>query len=46
MRQFFDISHANSILAPLVRELPWTHNPLSLTPSKRDEERKFSVHSG
>lgn len=31
----------HSKLAPLVRELPWTHNLLIMSRCKRDEEREF-----
>ena len=31
----------NTVLAPLLRELSWTHNLLILGKSKRDEEREF-----
>ncbi|MEX2120794.1 MAG: PDDEXK nuclease domain-containing protein [Pirellulales bacterium] len=41
MRQFFDTYHAQPKLSPLVRELPWTHNLLIMSRSKRDEEREF-----
>lgn len=41
MRQFFDTYGADSILAPLVRELPWTHNLIILSLSKQPAEREF-----
>lgn len=41
MRQFFDSYRAEPKLSPLVRELPWTHNLIILTQSKRTEERAF-----
>jgi len=41
MRQFFEISHANAKLSPLVRGLPWAHNLLILAASNREEEREF-----
>jgi predicted nuclease of restriction endonuclease-like (RecB) superfamily len=41
MMQFFDTYCKSAILAPLVRELPWTHNMLILGRAKRDEEREF-----
>jgi len=41
MRQFFETYRGQPKLAPLVRELPWTHNLLILSRSKRDEEREF-----
>jgi predicted nuclease of restriction endonuclease-like (RecB) superfamily len=41
MMQFFETYRGLSKLAPLVRELPWTHNLLIMSRSKRDEEREF-----
>jgi predicted nuclease of restriction endonuclease-like (RecB) superfamily len=41
MRQFFGTYRQESILSPLVRELPWTHNLLIMGRCKRDEEREF-----
>ena len=41
MRQFFETYPADSKLSPLVRELPWTHNLLILTATKREEDREF-----
>lgn len=41
MKQFFETYLATSKLAPLVREVPWTHNLLIMSRSKRDEEREF-----
>jgi predicted nuclease of restriction endonuclease-like (RecB) superfamily len=41
MRQFYDIYHLDKKVAPLVRQLPWTHNLLILSRSKRPEEREF-----
>jgi predicted nuclease of restriction endonuclease-like (RecB) superfamily len=41
MRQFFETYADRPKLSPLVRELPWTHNLLILSASKRDEEREF-----
>lgn len=41
MRQFFDVYRGEAKLSPLVRELPWTHNLIILTQSKRPEEREF-----
>ncbi len=41
MRQFFDTYHGDAIVAPLVRQLPGTHNLLILSRSKRPEEREF-----
>lgn len=41
MRQFFDTYRPLPVLAPLVRELSWTHNLMILSRCKRDEEREF-----
>ncbi len=41
MRQFYEVYRADSILASLVRELPWSHNLLILAQSKSREEREF-----
>jgi predicted nuclease of restriction endonuclease-like (RecB) superfamily len=41
MRQFFDAYRCEPKLSPAVRELPWTHNLIILTQSKRPEEREF-----
>jgi predicted nuclease of restriction endonuclease-like (RecB) superfamily len=41
MRQFFETYRDTPKLAPLVRELPWTHNLLIMGRSKREEEREF-----
>ena len=41
MRQFSETYRQESILSPLVRELPWTHNLLIMSRCKRDEEREF-----
>ncbi len=41
MRQFFAAYQEDEIVAPLVRQLPWTHNLLILSRSKRPEEREF-----
>jgi predicted nuclease of restriction endonuclease-like (RecB) superfamily len=41
MRQFFEAYQDSPILSPLVRELPWTHNMIILSQSKRIEEREF-----
>ncbi len=43
MRQFFETYRNQSILSPLVRELPWTHHLLILGHSKREEEREFYI---
>ena len=41
MRQFYELYHSNPIVAPLVRQLPWTHNLIILSQSKHPEEREF-----
>lgn len=41
MRQFFEIYQGNEKVTPLVTQLPWTHNLVILTQSKRPEEREF-----
>jgi predicted nuclease of restriction endonuclease-like (RecB) superfamily len=41
MSQFYEIYHDQPKLAPLVRELSWTHNLLILSRCKCDEEREF-----
>lgn len=41
MRQFYEIYRDNKIVAPLVRQLPWTHNLIIFSQSKRPEEREF-----
>src|SRR5712691_715036 len=41
MRQFFETYRGNPIVAPLVRQLPWSHNLMILGRCKRQEEREF-----
>jgi predicted nuclease of restriction endonuclease-like (RecB) superfamily len=41
MRQFFEAYRDSPILSALLRELPWTHNLIILSRSKRPEEREF-----
>ena len=43
MRQFYEIYCGDEKVAPLVRQLPWTHNLIILGQSKREEEREFYV---
>ncbi|MFI5379839.1 MAG: PDDEXK nuclease domain-containing protein [Tepidisphaerales bacterium] len=45
MRQFYETYCASPKLSPLVRELPWTHNLLIMSRSKRDEEREFYLRA-
>lgn len=41
MRQFYEAYKNEEKVAPLVRQLPWTHNLIILNQSKRPEEREF-----
>jgi predicted nuclease of restriction endonuclease-like (RecB) superfamily len=41
MRQFYEAYQGDAIVSPLVRLLPWTHNLIILSQSKRPEEREF-----
>jgi predicted nuclease of restriction endonuclease-like (RecB) superfamily len=41
MRQFYETYRGDEKVSPLVRQLPWTHNLLVLSRSKRPEEREF-----
>jgi len=41
MRQFYEAYQDDKIVAPLVRQLPWTHNLTILSRSKVSEEREF-----
>ena len=41
MRQFYETYHQDVKVSPLVRQLPWTHNLIILSQSKRPEEREF-----
>jgi predicted nuclease of restriction endonuclease-like (RecB) superfamily len=41
MRQFYEAYREDKIVSPLVRQLPWTHNLIILSQSKRPEEREF-----
>ncbi len=43
MRQFFETYRDDEKVAPLVRQLPWTHHLIILGQSKRQEEREFYV---
>lgn len=43
MRQFYETYRGNEIVAPLVRQLPWTHNLIILGQSKGVEEREFYI---
>jgi predicted nuclease of restriction endonuclease-like (RecB) superfamily len=41
MRQFYDTYASSEKLAPVVRELPWTHNLIILGKCNSNEEREF-----
>lgn len=41
MKQFYETYAGNEIVAPLVRQIPWTHHLIILGQSKRPEEREF-----
>jgi predicted nuclease of restriction endonuclease-like (RecB) superfamily len=41
MRQFYEAYRDDEKVAPLARQLPWTHNLIILNQSKRPEEREF-----
>jgi predicted nuclease of restriction endonuclease-like (RecB) superfamily len=41
MRQFYEAYAGNKKVTPLVTQLPWTHNLIILTQSKRPDEREF-----
>ncbi|HEX7180275.1 MAG TPA: PDDEXK nuclease domain-containing protein [Thermoanaerobaculia bacterium] len=41
MRQFYDTYRGDEKVAPLVRQIPWSHNLLILSRCKRPEEREF-----
>jgi predicted nuclease of restriction endonuclease-like (RecB) superfamily len=41
MRQFYETYRGDEKVAPLVRQLPWSHHLIILGQSKRPEEREF-----
>jgi predicted nuclease of restriction endonuclease-like (RecB) superfamily len=41
MRQFYETYRGQETVTPLVTQLPWTHNMIILSQSKRPEEREF-----
>lgn len=41
MLQFYETYQGDEIVAPLVRQLPWSHNLIIFNQSKRPEEREF-----
>lgn len=44
MRSFYEAYSKNEILAPAVRELPWSHNIVILEKCKDEHERLFYLH--
>jgi predicted nuclease of restriction endonuclease-like (RecB) superfamily len=45
MRQFYETYQLEEKVAPLVRQLPWSHNIIILGQTKRPEEREFYLRS-
>lgn len=45
MRQFYETYRSDEKVAPLARQLPWTHNMVILGQSKRPEEREFYLRT-
>ncbi len=45
MRQFYETYRDDEKVAPLVRQLPWSHHLLILGQSKRQEEREFYIRT-
>ncbi len=43
MRQFYEAYSKNSIVSPLVAQLPWSHHLIILGEGKRPEEREFYI---
>ncbi len=41
MRQFYELYQSNTIVATLLRQLPWSHNLAIMSRCKRPEEREF-----
>lgn len=41
MRQFYEAYRGNEIVSALLTQIPWTHNLIILSQSKRAEEREF-----
>lgn len=41
MRQFYEAYQGDAKVSPLVTQLPWSHNLIILSQSKRPEEREF-----
>lgn len=44
MKQFYETYQGDEKLAPLARELPWTHNVIIFSRCKSPEERAFYLH--
>lgn len=45
MRQFYEIYRENEMIAPLVRQLSWSHNLLIIAQAKTPEERQFYLEA-
>ena len=45
MRQFYEVYGSDAKVAPLVRQLSWSHNLLILGRCKRREEREFYLQT-
>ena len=45
MRQFYETYQGDTIVSPLLTQLPWTQNLIILNQSKRPEEREFYLRS-
>ncbi len=43
MRQFYDTYRSGEKVAPLARQLSWSHNLVILGQGKRAEEREFQI---
>lgn len=43
IKKFYETYHDDAIVAPLVRQLPWSHHLIILGQSKRREEREFYI---
>ena len=44
MKQFYETYQSDEELAPLARQLPWTHNVIIFSRCKSPAERKFYLH--
>ena len=44
MKQFYEIYQGDEIVSALLRQLPWTHNLIIFSRSKRPEERVFYLN--